>query len=215
MESKFIQTSGGKFHAQVAGVGKNVILVHGYSTQVNSWRTWTKNIAPLAEHFCVYAMDMLGYGESDKPEPKPEAQSQADALVEVFDAEKLATVNLVGLSWGGMITQLVAQKVPARVERLVLVDSAFDSSPASLSSLRQIQCPTLILWDEEDNVLPVKNAQHLAKAIPNSQLRILTRSERDPDANPNWRHWSQMSHSIVWNQLVTVFLSGKWKASSS
>src|SRR5574337_1304328 len=117
MQSLFIQTPSGKFHAQVAGAGDAVLLIHGRSTEFNSWRTWEKNIAALAAHNRVYALDLLGYGESDKPEPELDARGQARALVELLDAEKIARASLVGLSWGGTIAQIIATTEPQRVDK--------------------------------------------------------------------------------------------------
>ena len=48
MESKFIHIPSGKFHAMVAGSGEPVLLLHGRSVELNSWKTWEKNIAALA-----------------------------------------------------------------------------------------------------------------------------------------------------------------------
>ncbi len=207
MESKQIATSFGKFHAQVDGAGEPVLLIHGYSPEFNSWRTWQKNIAPLAARFRVYALDMLGYGESDKPEPSLGPEDQAKALIELLDVEKIERAHLVGLSWGGRIAQSIALAVPGRVSKIVLVDSAYDRDAPGLARLKKIQCPTLITWDADDVVIPVQNAQPLAKAIQGSQLRIFKRSERDADANPDNRHWSQETHSREWNRLVVEFLA--------
>jgi pimeloyl-ACP methyl ester carboxylesterase len=204
MESKFISTPSGKFHAQVAGVGDTVILIHGYSPQFNSWRTWQKNIDALAQQHCVYALDLLGYGESDKPEPHPDAAFEANALIELMQAEKIARAILICLSWGGGIAQRIAASASEHVAKLVLVDSTSD--PASLAALSKRRIPTLITWDEDDAVIPVENAHKLSRALPHAQLRIFTRAERDPDANPENRHWSQETHSRVWNRAVTEFL---------
>jgi len=204
MESQFILTPSGKFHAQIAGVGDAVLLIHGYSPTFNSWRTWQKNIAALAEQHRVYALDLLGYGESDKPEPHPDAAFEAKALIELMDAEKIARAVLIGLSWGGGIAQRIAATAPARVVKLVLVDSTSD--PASWGKLGKQKIPTLITWDEEDAVIPVEHAHALAQALPHARLRIFTRAERNPDANPENRHWSQETHARVWNQVVTDFL---------
>ena len=204
MESKFILTPSGKIHAQVAGVGDAILLIHGYSPQFNSWRTWRKNIDVLAQTYRVYALDLLGYGESDKPARASDVEFQTNALIALLDAEKIEHVTLIGLSWGGAIAQRIAARVPARVRKLVLVDSATDS--ASLEVLRAHRLPTLITWDEEDVVIPVARAHSLARELPHARLRILTRAERDPDANPENRHWSQETHSQVWNRIVMEFL---------
>ncbi len=208
MESKFIRTSSGQFHAMVDGAGSPVLLIHGRSTDVNSWRTWEKNIAALAAHHRVYALDLLGYGASDKPEPLLDTRGQANALIELLDADapRIERASLIGLSWGGVIAQTVVGIAPARIDQLVLVDSGYDESARGIARLMQVACPTLIVWDADDVVIPVAGAQILGAAIRDSRVRVLTRAERDPDANPENRHWSQETHSHEWNKVVAEFL---------
>jgi pimeloyl-ACP methyl ester carboxylesterase len=206
MESKFIRTLSGTFHAMVGGAGEPALLIHGRSVELNSWRTWEKNIAALAAENQVFALDLLGYGESEQVKPLPDASGQARALIELLDAEKIERARLIGLSWGGTIAQWIVSLAPARVDKLVLVDSGYDVSERGLARLEAIACPTLIVWDEDDLVIPVAGAQILGDAISNSRIRIFKRAERDPNANPENRHWSQETHSREWNQVVTNFL---------
>ncbi|CAG0941251.1 4,5:9,10-diseco-3-hydroxy-5,9, 17-trioxoandrosta-1(10),2-diene-4-oate hydrolase [Anaerolineae bacterium] len=206
MESKFIATPSGKFHAMIAGVGDPAILIHGSSVEHNSWRTWERNIDALATVARVYSLDLIGYGESDKPEPRLDARAEANAIIELLDAEGIDRATLVGLSWGGGIAQIIATNAPTRVSKLVLVDSRYSPKPENLARLKSIACPTLIVWDEEDAVIPVAYAQALGDAIPNSRVRVFKHDERDSDADPNNRHWSQVSHSREWNRVVKEFL---------
>ncbi len=207
MEGKYIATASGRLFVQVAGVGEPIWLIHGRDPQFNSWRTFEKNINALSSVGQVYAFDLLGYGGSDKPQPSLDAAGQARALVECMDADKIKRLSIVGLSWGGAIAQLVVAAVPDRIHRLVLVDSAYDGSPQGIAALGRIRCPTLVTWDEEDVVIPVKGARVLGDAIPGAVVRIFNHAERDPDANPENRHWSQMTHSAVWNRAVIEFFA--------
>jgi pimeloyl-ACP methyl ester carboxylesterase len=204
METKFIPTPTGRFHAKVTGSGAAVVLVHGYGEH-NSWKTWEKNVAALAEHFTVYALDMLGYGESQKFAPRLPDETHARSLLELLDAEKIARASLVGLSWGGEICMRAVTLAPTRVTKLVLVDSAGAKRAATDYA---IACPTLIVWDQDDAVIPAANAQILANAIKNSPVVIFTRGQRDPDADPENKHWSQMTHAREWNRAVSEFLRG-------
>jgi pimeloyl-ACP methyl ester carboxylesterase len=208
-QEKSIQTPSGRFHAVVSGGGEPLILVHGYSVELNSWRTWERNIDALGENFCVYALDLLGYGDSDRPEPRLDAQGQANALLQLLDTETISRADFIGLSWGGEIVQNIALDAPGRVGKLVLVDSAFDASEDGSARLAKLDRPTLIVWDEDDVVIPVRAAHRLARAIPDSQIQIFSRTQRDPDADPENRHWTQMTHSFRFNQLVKEFLLNK------
>lgn len=128
MQDKFIATSFGKIHAKIAGAGNPIILIHGYSPELNSWRTWEKNIDALAASGRVYALDLIGYGGSDKPDPPLDVRTQANVLIQLMDAERMASASLVGLSWGGAIVQMVAGLAPNRIRKLVLVDSGYDET---------------------------------------------------------------------------------------
>src|SRR5664279_4443750 len=47
-----------------AGQGEVVILIHGLGADS---RHWAANIGPLSQNFHVIALDLIGYGQSDKP----------------------------------------------------------------------------------------------------------------------------------------------------
>ena len=64
MIDKTIEIRFGPIHAHVKGSSPAILLAHGYHSE-NSWRVWERNVEALAEPgFTVYALDLLGYGES-------------------------------------------------------------------------------------------------------------------------------------------------------
>lgn len=101
--------------------GPPVILVHGLGASAEIWKD---NIGPLAESHRVYAPDLVGFGHTDKPDIKYNPQDFILFLKGFMDAVGLEKASLVGLSLGGGIALLFTIEYPARVEKLVLVDSA-------------------------------------------------------------------------------------------
>jgi len=183
-------------HAIVAGQGLPVILIHGYSP-ANSWRVWQYNIAALCARHKVFALDLPGYGDSSPTERPLSVKEQAANVVAFMDKARLRRAALVGVSFGGAVAQHVAVEHPERVWALVLVDSGFDDSPAGRARLRKIHCPTLVIWGQEDNVVPVEWATVLAKAIPGAGLVLV----------PNAGHWPHHAQPDIFNQHVTRFLT--------
>ena len=59
------------------GKGSPVILIHGLGADS---RHWAANIDPLSQNFRVIAIDMIGYGQSDKPVIRYTAANFADYL---------------------------------------------------------------------------------------------------------------------------------------
>src|SRR5581483_9906736 len=169
LEFKFIQTPFGKIHCVVGGEGEPLILIHGFGDS-NTWQTWVKNVDALSMIARVYAVELLGYGESDKPDEPLDAAGQANALRAMMKAEGIRQANFAGLSWGGQVVQEIAMNSPEMVDKLILVDSLFDSSEAGLAQLAKIQAETLIVWDEDDQLIPVQWSHILAMAIRNSHL---------------------------------------------
>jgi pimeloyl-ACP methyl ester carboxylesterase len=125
LHSRTISIGGRTVHYFEGGAGEPVVLIHG----LGSWASqdWSE-LAPALIHaggFHVYALDLLGYGESDKPADRAYSiPEQARLVVAFLDAHKLDRVVLGGESMGGWIAATVAINEPERVSRLMLFDSA-------------------------------------------------------------------------------------------
>ena len=147
MQGQDVFIDGHRIHYLVGGTGKPIVLVHGLGSRASDW---VGLIPPLVRSGRrVYAIDLLGYGQSDRPADAPYSIPQEARLVEDFlQAENLQHVDLAGWSMGGWISMVVATDMPQRINRLVLLDSAglrfqpdFDPSlftPTNLDQLHQL-----------------------------------------------------------------------------
>ncbi len=179
---KMIETRHGRIHARIEGVGPAVVLAHGYHPD-STWRVWENNLAALAEAgFRAYALDLLGYGESGGE--RLGQRQQAEATLDLVEAEGLAPATLGGVSWGGMVVLETALLAPASVARLVLVDSA-GVGHFSEEQLEGIACPALVVWGEDDTVLPLSNAAWFGAAIAGSRVEVIA-GVTDQEGVPEW-----------------------------
>jgi pimeloyl-ACP methyl ester carboxylesterase len=110
--------------------GAPVVLIHGFGTCSFLWR----NIAPalaLTQH-TAYAVDLLGYGESDRPfDGDFSLASQTDYLERAMTALRIARAAIVGVDIGAAIAMRLAALRPERVARLVLINPVgYEDIPA-------------------------------------------------------------------------------------
>jgi pimeloyl-ACP methyl ester carboxylesterase len=127
-EDRFVRVGGQLVHIEQAGEGPPVVLLHGFGGSTFSWR----NVLPgLAESFRVIAVDLNGFGYTQRPKDREAytRQGQAALVLGVMDALGIARAHLVGHSYGGAITLWIASRHPERVRSMVLVDSAAPSFP--------------------------------------------------------------------------------------
>jgi len=127
------------------GQGDPILLLHGIPTSSYLWR----KVAPiLAEHFTVYAPDLIGYGRSDKPENADLSIPAQTLYVKQFlENHRLEGAIVVGHDLGGGIAQWLAVRHPKLVSRLVLINSVcYDCWPASaVEKYKQPEWDDLIL----------------------------------------------------------------------
>lgn len=110
--------------------GAPVVLIHGFGTCSFLWRHVAPSLA-ITQH-TAYAVDLLGYGESDRPfDADFGLAAQADYLERALTALRVARAALVGVDIGAAIALRLAALRPERVARLVLINPvAFDEVPA-------------------------------------------------------------------------------------
>ncbi|MDI5969486.1 alpha/beta fold hydrolase [Streptomyces sp. SL13] len=96
--------------------GAAVVLLHGLG---KSGADWDAVAGELGRHRRVYAPDLRGHGDSDRP-GRYSFELMRDDLGAMLKALELERVSLVGHSMGGVVAYLYASEHPERVERLVL-----------------------------------------------------------------------------------------------
>ncbi|MCK4869499.1 MAG: alpha/beta fold hydrolase [Gammaproteobacteria bacterium] len=122
IKDKYIEVNGINTRYWRAGnKGPVVLLVHGFAA---SAEYWMYNVEALAKHFRVIAVDMVGFGKSDKPKIKYSADVLAEFIKNFLDVLKIKKVNFIGHSLGGAIGLKFAIDYPEYLEKLILVDSA-------------------------------------------------------------------------------------------
>jgi triacylglycerol lipase len=83
------------------GSGPTLVLVHGFGSQ--ALLDWGQVMLPLAQHHRVIALDMIGFGESDKPYIDYDIQTFVDFLGEFLRILNVQHFDLAGESLGGWI----------------------------------------------------------------------------------------------------------------
>jgi pimeloyl-ACP methyl ester carboxylesterase len=140
--SWFTRIAGMRIHYQEAGDEKApaLVLIHGL---ISSTLVWSEVFLPLADSgFRVIAIDLPGYGYSDKPaDGRYTIDSQAHAVVSLMDRLGIDSAAIVGVSYGGAIAATIALDYPERVKRLVLVGAVSSDEPKKKLLLRILQIP--------------------------------------------------------------------------
>jgi len=112
--------------ARTEGNGPPVCLVHGVGADLSGWDRVAER---LSDRFTVVRADLRGHGRSSRIATCRMADFVAD-LAAVLDAFGQAKVDLVGFSLGGLIAQWFALEHTGRVDRLVLLSTVAERSPA-------------------------------------------------------------------------------------
>jgi haloacetate dehalogenase len=119
-----IKTSGAEINAVIGGSGPPVLMFHGAPDSVITWRI----IAPdLAKEYTLVICDLRGYGDSSRPEDKPDHSSQSKrpmALdgVEVMQHLGYNQFRMVGHDRGGRVGRRMALDHPDKILKLATLD---------------------------------------------------------------------------------------------
>jgi len=232
------------------GRGSTLVLIHG---QFGDHLDWDPVLEPLAKRHRVIAVDLPGFGDSDKPEREYTGAFFVDTLSKLLKKLKVKHATFVGNSFGGQIAILYALRNSEQVDRLILVDSGgfrefseqekevtrqrfsetavraltpqiqqamfapvfartseiqrryLDKQNAKLkradypayarvlpqttllsvstyllNDLPKLSVPTLLLWGEQDRIVPPQLARKALEQLPRGELKILPACGHSP-----------------------------------
>lgn len=132
LRHEWVLLDGQKIHYVVGGQGKPLVLVHGLGGRSEDWLPLIPGF--IRNGYKVYALDLLGYGRSARPDVDYSISLEEQIVKEFLDSQGLQQPDVAGWSMGGWISLKFAADNPGRVHDLVLLDSAglrFDAVNAS------------------------------------------------------------------------------------
>jgi pimeloyl-ACP methyl ester carboxylesterase len=143
---KFTELSDGITHYEIAGPsnGETVVLVHGFSVP---YYIWDPTFDALVEAgFQVLRYDLYGRGYSDRPDTDYNQDLFDRQLLNLLSALNIdQPVDLIGLSMGGPISVVFADRHPTMVRKLCLIDPV--GFPGELPfAVKLMQVPLLGEW---------------------------------------------------------------------
>ena len=151
-EHRMVAANGARFHVAEMGAGPMVLLLHGFP---ELWWAWRHQMTALADSgYRAVAMDLRGYGASDKPPRGYDLTTLSGDVAGVVRSLGAADAVVVGHGWGGLLAWSTAVLHPKVVRRVCAVSaphplrlrSAALTGPrqlAALSHLAGFQTPVL------------------------------------------------------------------------
>lgn len=174
-----------------------VIFVHGFGGSIGHWR---QNMSVLSQYHSVYALDLLGFGASDKPDIHYSVDLWVDQLYEFWQGciGQSKPVVLVGNSIGSLICSVAAARHPEMVRGVAMISlpdtaSHHETMPAVMRPIVQfLQTIFISSWLLYPLFHLLRHPQVIRRwvafayagkeAITDELLEILTKPARERDS---------------------------------
>lgn len=108
--------------------GPPILLIHGYTDNARSWSLMTPY---LNQKYRIISMDLRGHGKSSTPECCYTLQDLSYDAKLLLDKLGIEKAIVVGHSLGSMVTQVLAERFPERVSKVVLISSTSETARVS------------------------------------------------------------------------------------
>jgi len=115
-----VRANGIDIHCEVDGAGPWVVLSHALACRLEMW---DEQVRALRSRFRILRFDTRGHGTTSTSPAPYTLELLADDLEGLLAALGIERAHFVGISLGGMVSQVYALKYPQRVASLVLCDT--------------------------------------------------------------------------------------------
>ena len=157
LSSRQIEVDGLSIHYYQGGpsTGETLLMIHGFGANRDNWLRFSR---AFTSRYQVIALDLPGFGESDKPDARYDVATQTERLHAFIQALKIDKPHLIGNSMGGHIAALYAARYPQQLRSVALLDNAGVMSPQKSEMFSMIE-------RGEPNPLVVRKAEDFDKLM--------------------------------------------------
>ena len=182
MDSKFVNVLGAKMHYLEMGEGDPIIFIHGMPTYSYLWR----NIMPTLSNYgrCI-ALDLIGMGESDKPDIAYRIFDHIRYFDAFIEALSIKSATLVMHGWGSVIGFDFAKRHQDRITALAFFESHVRPiTDWNMLSLPVQQLASLLDKPELSYRAVIEQNYLVEKLLPSGVIRSLTQQELEAYKKP-------------------------------
>ena len=126
-----------EMYYEVHGEGIPLVMINGYSGNIDNWDHLVPIVGTLSKHFKVITLDNRGTGRSSKPEGPYSIKTMADDVALLLDLLEIEKTHVLGASMGGMIAQELALRHKDKVDALVLICTSPGGKAYQISGQRE------------------------------------------------------------------------------
>jgi pimeloyl-ACP methyl ester carboxylesterase len=176
----FLEAAGLTWHYVEAGEGDPIVFIHGLP---ESWYSWHYQLEALAGEYRVIAIDLKGYGQSDKADGNYAADHVAEEVLALLDAIGLESFSLVTHDWGTMIGDFLAGRHAERVQRYVRMQAPLlrtdPKNHPQFVLLRNQELATAIMSNAEQFIGNVYGSRTVQPIPEEDMARIIEEFSRE------------------------------------
>jgi len=119
----FVETKNARFRYELEGPPSAPVLLFSNSLGTDL-RMWEPQLTELKRNFRVLRYDARGQGQSTVSAGPYSIEQLAQDVIDLLDELRIQTASFCGLSMGGMVGMMLAQKFPERLQKIVLSNTA-------------------------------------------------------------------------------------------
>jgi abhydrolase domain-containing protein 14 len=174
-QSREIEVDGGRVHYLIEGPehGRPVVLLHGASFSAETWKKIGTLKALAAAGYLAFAVDFPGFGKSE-----PSLGSPRTWLRLLLDLLKIENPVVVSPSMSGRFALPFATENPDRLAGWVAVAPV--GIPSYRNQLDRITAPVLAVWGENDQIVPLKDADLLVASVRKGRKVVIAGGTHAP-----------------------------------
>ncbi|MGO9465509.1 MAG: alpha/beta fold hydrolase [Isosphaeraceae bacterium] len=167
-QSRWLEVQGSPVHYLIEGYedGAPVVLLHGASFRADTWKEIGTMSELAAAGYLAYAVDLPGFGKSSPLGGSP--QSWLETLLDLLKIERPV---IVSPSMSGRFALPLVCAKPEHVAGFVAVAPV--GIPSHLRQLGHIIVPVLAIWGENDNIVPIEQADLLVQSVKQGRKVII------------------------------------------
>jgi pimeloyl-ACP methyl ester carboxylesterase len=135
-----VQISNMEMYYEEYGVGKPLVLLHGFGGCTQNWYPFTDK---LSEHYRLIVVDLRGHGHSTNPGNKFTHREAASDVFLLLEKLGVGQFSAMGMSSGGMILLHMATSQPRRIDSMVLISATSYFPDQARAIMRRASIGTL------------------------------------------------------------------------